>query len=250
MNLLAPLNELIKMAEDAGLSQFVYEAWNIVNLAVVAAFCLIYRRHYGIKRGQALLIPVLCYAMGDLLILLMGWIAMGFQYFGTNNIVKGFSFFPLIGMLVAKWFKLDWKRVMDFCAPAFPLLQCVAHIACNFAGCCCGYPMEGGVWNPMWNQYLFPIQLIESLVSLLIFIACLIYAKKQKYEVTGKVYPFFLVTFGTTRFFLEFLRCNQKLFWGISDLALWALLMVIVGTVWFVREKKGSKAAAKKGKKK
>lgn len=223
------------MAEDAGMSQFVYEAWNVVNLSVVAIFCLVYRRHYDIKWGHALLIPVLGYLMGDLFILLLGWIAMGFQYFGTNNIVKGFSFFPLVFLLLARIFKLDFKRIMDFSAPAFPLLQCVAHIACNFAGCCNGYPMEGGVWNPMWDQYLFPSQLLESLVSLLIFFACLIYAKKQDYKVTGKVYPFFLVTFGGTRFFLEFLRCNQKLFWGISDLALWALLMVVVGTVWFVK---------------
>ena len=210
---------------------------------VVSVFCLVYRRHYDIKRSHALLIPVLGYAIGDLFILLLGWIAMGFQYFGSNNIVKGFSFFPLIGVLLAKMFKIDWKRIMDFSAPAFPLLQCVAHIACNFAGCCHGYPMEHGIWSPIWNQYLFPIQLLESLVSLLIFIACLIFAKKQNYKVTGRVYPFFLITFGTTRFFLEFLRCNTKLFWGISNLALWALLMVIVGTVWLIIDKRESKKA-------
>ena len=246
MNFLEPLNNLIKLAENAGMSQFVYEAWNVVNIAVVSIFCLIYRKHYDIKRSHAVLVPILMYLVGDAFILLLGWIAMGFQYFGSNNIVKGFSFFPLVGLLAAKIFKIEWKRLMDFCAPAFPLLQFTAHIACNFAGCCCGYPMEGGVWNPIWNKYLFPTQLLESLVSLLIFIACLIYAKKQNYEVTGKVYPFFLVTFGVTRFFLEFLRCNEKLFWGISELALWALLMVIVGTVWFIKAGKKSSKKSKK----
>lgn len=250
MDILTPFNKLIMMAENAGLSATVYEAWNIVNLTVVAVFCLIYRKRYGFNRVQALLIPVLEYLFGYLFILLLGWAAMGFRYFGTNNIVKGFCFFPLIGVLVARWFKVDWKRMMDYCAPGFPLLQCVAHIACNFAGCCCGYPMEHGVWNPVWNQYLFPIQLLESLVSLLIFIACLIYARKQKYSGSGKVYPFFLITFGATRFCLEFLRCNTKLFWGISDLALWALLMVIVGIVWYAVLKSKVKAENKKNPKK
>ena len=40
-----------------------------------------------------------------------------------------------------------------------------------------------------------------------------------------------LMLFGYTRFFFEFARNNEKLFWGISELALHALLAGIVGTV-------------------
>ena len=78
-----------------------------------------------------------------------------------------------------------------------------------------------------------PLRLI-----MLIFIVCVILAKKKAYPVDGRMYPVFLILFGGTRFFLEFLRLNVKVFWGISVLALWALLMVVVGIVWLVREKK------------
>lgn len=48
------------------------------------------------------------------------------------------------------------------------------------------------------------------------------------------MYPIFLILFGGTRFFLEFLRLNIKMFWGMSVYSLWALLMVAVGVVWLV----------------
>ena len=51
-----------------------------------------------------------------------------------------------------------------------------------------------------------------------------------------------LVTFGSTRFFLEFLRDDKKLVLGISNLAFHALFMTVVGLVWmtFIDEKQKS----------
>ena len=44
----------------------------------------------------------------------------------------------------------------------------------------------------------------------------------------------FLILFGVTRFFLEFLRDNQKVFGNVSILALHCVLMVVVGAVWLI----------------
>ena len=59
-------------------------------------------------------------------------------------------------------------------------------------------------------------------------------SKKEKYIGTGKVYITFLLIYGSTRFFLEFLRDNDKLLLGISNLALHALFMVLVGAIWLM----------------
>ena len=45
-----------------------------------------------------------------------------------------------------------------------------------------------------------------------------------------------LILFGSTRFLLEFLRDNEKLFWGISNLAIHAFIMFVVGVVWYFVE--------------
>ena len=245
MNIFAPLNVLIAKVYEAGLSNLVYNLFAVFGYVCVLVFALVYRKHYDISKRDAILIPLLLYILGGIWIRLIGWAESGFTYFGANNIVKGFSFFPLFGLLVAKWFKKDFRLVMDFTAPCFPLTQFVCHLACPFAGCCCGYPMAHGLWNPLYDTYLFPSQLLESFVGGIITVVCILIARKNKYEVTGKIYPIFLILFGGTRFFLEFLRDNTKLFWGISDLALWALLMVVVGTVWLIVDKKKSKKPEK-----
>jgi prolipoprotein diacylglyceryltransferase len=46
-----------------------------------------------------------------------------------------------------------------------------------------------------------------------------------------------LVLFGSTRFLFEFLRDNEKMFWGISNLAIHALFMFVVGVIWIVIQK-------------
>lgn len=171
----------------------------------------------------------------------IGWAQTGFTRFGDNNIVKGYCFFAVFALIPAKLFKIDKKVVLDFIAPACALTQVTGHLSCNFAGFCHGYPWKYGIWNPVLHEYLFPNQFLESLVALAVCIACIRFAKKKDFRADGTVYPFFLVSFGATRFLLEFLRDNTKLFWGISDLALWALLMVVVGAVWLTAAKSSGK---------
>ena len=233
MNIFSPLNDLIRLVYDADLTNLVYQLWPILNYTVLALFCLRYRRHYGFKAGQAIGTLAIVFVTGYAWMLLIGWAASGFTHFGDNNIVKGYCFFAIFTLIPARLFKLDKKAVLDFLAPACALTQVTGHLSCNFAGCCHGYPMKGGIWNVTVQDYLFPNQLLESLVALLVCLFCISRAKKGGYKPAGKIYPLFLVSFGATRFLLEFLRDNEKLFWGISELALWALLMVVVGAVWF-----------------
>lgn len=60
-------------------------------------------------------------------------------------------------------------------------------------------------------------------------------------------YPLMLILFGFTRFLCEFLRDNYKVFGNISNIALHAAFMFIVGVVWLlVLRKKASNAAKRK----
>ena len=238
MELLAPLNHVIMKLNELGIAGILYQAWIVVVYLDVAAFCLVWRRHYGYGWFRALLIPWLFLLTLNIFILLAGWALTGFTFFGMKNIVVGYPFVPLMAMGFGKLLKDDWRRMLDFMTPAFPLTQVVAKISCCFVGCCFGYPMEHGLWNPIFEQTLFPVQLLEGFAALIVTILCVRAAKKQDYRVTGRMYPIFLILFGGTRFFLEFLRLNHKVFWGVSDLALWALAMVVIGAVWLRRGKK------------
>ena len=124
--------------------------------------------------------------------------------------------------------------MIDYLAPSMALQQVVGHSVCPFAGCCRGYDCSWGIWNPVTKTNLFPNQWLECIVAIAVFWYLLRLAKQEKYVGTGKVYALFLLTFGGTRFLLEFLRDNDKLLLGVSNLALHALFMVLVGTIWLM----------------
>lgn len=250
MNIFTPFNDLIMAVTEAGLNKIIYISWNFFSCALCVAFCFFYRKKYGIRALESILMPMITCLVGYGFILLLGWAHTGFRYFGEINIVKAFSFFPILAFIFTWVFKIEFNRIADFIAPSLAILQFFSHFACNITGCCLGYPMEHGIWNPIFKMYLFPVQLLESFVALLVAIICIIVAKKNEFRVTGRIYPLFLILFGSTRFFLEFLRVNIKLFAGISELALWALLMVIVGAVWLIIDKKQAAENQKRSKRK
>ena len=242
MDLLAPLNRAIMAVHDAGLSTIFYHAWIVVVYIAVAAICLFWRRHYGYGWFRSLLIPLVLLIAFYLCVLLMGWVRSGFTFLGSKNAELGYPLVPLMVMALARLMKDDWRRMLDFMTPGYALLLAVFKVSCCFAGCCFGYPTAHGLWNPIFEQTLFPVQIVEGIASLILCIVCCRAAKKHEYRVTGRLYPLFLVLFGAFRFFADFLRLSPTLFWGLSDLALVALAMVVIGAVWLIADRRNARA--------
>ena len=132
---------------------------------------------------------------------------------------------------MAKLLKEEWKTLCDLLAFGPIAVHGISHFGCIFAGCCQGYPVVWGVYNPLLNDYLFPIQPIEALAAVAIIIILLIRAKKNNYVPTEETYPLMLIMFGYSRFLFEFLRNNNKIFLGCSALSFHALFMAVVGTI-------------------
>lgn len=80
---------------------------------------------------------------------------------------------------------------------------------------------------------MFPGPPLEALTAIVVVIIVCRYEKKRNYEPDGLAYPLMLMLFGYSRFFLEFLRDNDKIFFGVSTLALHALFMALVGTATY-----------------
>ena len=109
--------------------------------------------------------------------------------------------------------------------------------------------VDGGVFSPTTTYETFTIQPIEAIAALVIAFIIAYREKKKDYKTDGLSIPIMLMAFGYSRFFFEFARDNNKLFLGISDLAIHALVAGIVGTVSYfivknINKKKAIKAAA------
>ena len=215
-------------------SHFLYYLFFVLGFVAVLTFGLIYYRKFKFTFVQALLIVLTVYPIAVAVMFTQYWIESGFKDWGGNNIVRVFIWIPVIALPFTKLLKVDWKKALEFLAPLPCVVHGIAHYGCIFEGCCCGYPVEfGGIWNPVSKNYLFPVQPIEATVAVMIVVITVWIVRRYGYSGKSNAYPLMLIMFGSTRFALEFLRDNQKLFWGISNLAIHAFVMFVVGVVWY-----------------
>lgn len=88
----------------------------------------------------------------------------------------------LCGIVVnAKYKKENVKEKLNLLTPVFPLFHAFARFGCLLAGCCYGRQWSWGVIMASEPGVIrFPVQLIESLCDIIIFIGLMVWEKKEK----------------------------------------------------------------------
>lgn len=228
------MNNLIRLVADAGLGKTIYDIFFALGFVSVLLGLLWFGKKLNFPLKKIVATVFIVYPVVVLWMFVMFWIESGFTAWGGNNIVRIFVYVPLVGWPVAKLLKLDVKKMLSLLSFGPLLVHGISHFGCIFEGCCRGYPSSFGIYNPFFKDIRFPNQPLEALTAVAIVVFLILRAKKKNYEPDGYEYPLMLVLFGSTRFGFEFLRDNHKLFWGISNLAIHALFMFIVGVVWII----------------
>lgn len=204
-----------------------YTFWLLGVLAVVVGGYLL-GKQFGFNFAKSVLYVVGTVIMGYLLLWATSWIFSGGKM-GGLNFVRIATFLPVPILILTTIFKDPFYKVADFLAPLVAIYHGVTHIGCIFAGCCHGYPSQWGLYSNNAQTICFPIQPIEALSSILVGLILLIMMKRNVQR--GKLYAWYLVLYGATRFVWEFFRDNEKIWNGISELAFHALAALLIGTV-------------------
>lgn len=163
----------------------------------------------------------------------------------VNSIVRIFVFIPLIAFLIAKIFKYKWGHICDSIA-MFPLLiSGIAQLACIFPGCCAGYEVGWGIYSIRTRGYHFPTPIIETILTLIIFVYLVYRTNKKKYVSDGTLYPLMMVLYGIMRCICEMLRDNEKIILHQSAMGIHAIFMCLVGllALYLIKKKKAKEAA-------
>ena len=152
---------------------------------------------------------------------------------------------------------LPWPKFVDTAAPLVILGYAVGRVGCFLVGDDYGIPthlpwgiafpdgLPPSTYNIFQTYYpwislegfdpgvlkVHPTQLYESILGFGIFYY--LYQKRTKVKVAGSLFFTYLVLGGIERFFIEFLRLNQKYLFGLSGAQLIALIMIGIGT-WFL----------------
>ena len=167
-----------------------------------------------------------------------------------NEIMAGgFVFYggligAIIGIFISKkMFKINIKTYLRYCTPVIPTLHFFGRIGCYLVGCCYGEPFESNfsvtythsLFAPN-NIPLFPTQLTEAAVLLLIAVFLLIYINKFK----GKhAFELYIVLYGIIRFILEFFRYDsyRGIISGFS-ISQYISIFLILSVLFFLLYKK------------
>ena len=137
------------------------------------------------------------------------FISLGFTAYGA---VIGALVFVL---LFCFQFKKELKEIIYIFLPSLPLMYSIGKLGCFLVGCCYGieYNGFGKIMYQYSNEapnnvYLFPVQLIESILFLIIFIYIKDKQYKNKFNITTVGNS--LILCGITKFLLDFLRMSHK----------------------------------------
>lgn len=228
------MNRIIQLAYENGVSHIIYLSFMFAGIIAELIGVLILSKKYQVNIYKVLIIYGIGIPFLFIVMKLQFWIESGFKSYGGYNIVRTFIFYPPTILILSKLLKEDGIKICDIAGPTSILLQGLAHWGCAFDGCCYGIKMTNGIYNPVFQDYRFPIQFVEAIVAIAISVILFIRAKNKNYNSDGTQYPWMLILYGSTRFLLEFLRDNDKLFLNISSLAIHALIMFIIGLVWLL----------------
>ena len=183
-----------------------------------------------------------------------------FTYFTHINEYKNFNFMKIgyssyggiLGILIllyifSKQYKIKYEKLILTIIPSIPLMYSLGKIGCFLAGCCHGIEYQGILSITYKYSYiapnnisLFPVQLIESISFLTIFILIMYMFKKRK---TKNIICITFILCGFTKFILDYLRISHKgVIISINQIV--SLLFVIIGIILMITQytKNGKKS--------
>lgn len=165
----------------------------------------------------AAIVPIGAFC-GKLMRLIEAGTWIGVSYYGALLIA------PLPMIIVGILLKMKPVETLMMCAPAGCIALVFMKIQCIITGCCYG--------RILWYQdngrpLRFPSQIVEMLVGIILLFVIMKIIKSENHQ--KYVYAWFLLLYGSTRFFLNLLRDTEPFVLGMSAGCFWSLISCIIG---------------------
>ena len=160
---------------------------------------------------------------------------VGFSLYGAV------LFEPLIMIPLGLLIKIKPVEMFTLGAPAGCLSVVFLKIQCLITGCCFGrilWHRENG------RPVRFPSQITEMVVALILLFILMRFVQSDKHR--KSLYAWFLLLYGSTRFFLNLLRDTVPFVLGMSAGCFWSLISCIIGGGVLFYTYRGTKANLKR----
>jgi len=197
-----------------------------VGTGAMLVLIAILMRCYKVKLWKSIPIALLLTITGTLGTYI--WFFLEASSFGARSYYGAVFLVPLGFWYVAKWMRIPYGALMDFCAPAECVMLAIMKYQCLVDGCCGGILLPASLLGP---NTIFPSQIVELINALLLMVILMAMGFRKKHR--GKIYAWYMVIYGATRFILNFFReYNPPLLLGLPAGHLWSLLSIFIGVLW------------------
>lgn len=212
---------------------------SLIAIALILNFAITY--NLG-KKNEYNNFEILCLIFFEMIGIIVG--AKLLTYLVHFNEYENFNFFKLglsaygavIGALIMVFiykliFRKESSKLFSMCLIPMPLMYAIGKVGCFVAGCCYGIEYSGPLYIAYSdslvapnNVKLFPIQAVEALLFLAIFLYLFF---EKKLSIKNKIAITFILC-GTIKFVLDFLRASHV---GIilSANQIISLIFIVIG---------------------
>ena len=143
---------------------------------------------------------------------------------------------------------LNWAKTMDAVAPAIAFGHGLGRVGCHLAGDGDWGPptdLPWGVaytdaligWPYAQNVLVHPTPMYEMLFYFLV--AAILWMRRTAAHRPGSLFWAYLLLAGVGRFFLEFVRLNPPVLWGLSRAQIISSMMVVFGAMLLIFQRTG-----------
>lgn len=161
-------------------------------------------------------------------------IADGVQDFGAGLVFFGGFLGGLLAVtLLVRRKKISWLLIADVLSPYLILGYAIGRVGCFLAGCCHGIPsnLPWAIAFPNGVEPttvpVHPTQLYEVTMGLIIF--TFLYRYRLKPHFAGQVFSLYLILAGMERFFIEYIRTNQRYLLGLTGAQYFGIIAIVLG---------------------
>ncbi|HQD39749.1 MAG: prolipoprotein diacylglyceryl transferase [Firmicutes bacterium] len=153
---------------------------------------------------------------------------------GGLTLYGGLFLAILVSWLYARRKALPFWKIANLTAPVIALGSAIARVGCFLNGCCYGREALPP-WGVSFDGGLpvYPVQLWESGLCLLLFFGLWKYRKKAR---DGQLFLMYLAGYSLIRFVIEFWRWGEPIFLSLT-LAQWVSLGILAVAAVFLRKK-------------
>ena len=173
------------------------------------------------------------------LLMVAGVAGVRLLFYIENGSFDGTSFYgavlfvPIMFVIVKLVFFMPYGQLMDLCAPSECIMLAVMKVQCIVNGCCWGRIL---CINAAGEEIRFPSQIVEMAVALILVVVLILMMRNPKNH--GKIYPFYMILYGSSRFVLNLLRETTDFIWILPAGNVWSIVSIAAGLLWLYILKK------------